>query len=171
SPAADELFGASSVDRAPAAPLAARGEADHVALLVQGAPNPIDPPETEGLVDRFRPGDAGSPRALLIEADPQLSRGVVVLSQPPSKIIRGRKEGRVHGRALRETTRGGCANRPGVVSDRVALSAGSPIHRRLYTPSEAATGPCAHRTAGPAPHRGTGADPARVRRIDARRAG
>src|SRR5690606_25110299 len=89
SPAADELFGASSVDRAPAAPLAARGEADHVALLVQGAPNPIDPPETEGLVDRFRPGDAGSPRALLIEADPQLSRGVVVLGQPPSKIIRG----------------------------------------------------------------------------------
>src|SRR5262245_54412680 len=84
------------VDDAPDAAAATRSEANRVARFVDAAANAVDPPEAQGFVDRFGPGDARLARAALVEADEQLGCRLVVRFEPRAKIRRRFEECRFH---------------------------------------------------------------------------
>jgi hypothetical protein len=73
-----QLRHARDIHRAPDALRLPRREADRVALLVDAAADPVDPPEAQRLVDGFGPGEARLARAPLEESDDQLGLLAVV---------------------------------------------------------------------------------------------
>ena len=74
------------IDVAPDASWLSRRKALHITCLVQLLAHPIDPAETESLVQRLRICDALLSRRLLVEPDQQLTGGVVVLLEPLAKL-------------------------------------------------------------------------------------
>src|SRR6185436_19966560 len=87
---------APDIDRAPDTSRPARREADGVTLLAEAAAHAVYPPETQRLVHRLRPVDAGFARALLAEPDQQLLRARVITGQPGAEILRAREVSRLH---------------------------------------------------------------------------
>src|SRR5688572_25559247 len=85
------------VDRAPVAARLARTEPYRVAGIVDASAHAVDPAETERLVNRLRPGDAGLARTLLVEPDQELGSPGVIGLQPGAKLGRSSEERRPHG--------------------------------------------------------------------------
>src|SRR5512132_2886631 len=61
---------------------AVRGVNRIVAHVIEAPPNAVDPPKRQRLVHGLRPGDAGLPRALLVEPHQELLRRCMVRLQP-----------------------------------------------------------------------------------------
>jgi hypothetical protein len=78
----DKFPDATGIDHAPDAVRLAGGEADGVTALIKASANAINPAETEGLIQRFRIGDAALSGILPVEADEELARCTVVLLKP-----------------------------------------------------------------------------------------
>jgi hypothetical protein len=66
------------------------------ARVVDRTADAIDPAEAERLVDRLRPRDAWPARALLVKADEELGRFLVVLLEPLAEVGRCAEEGGFH---------------------------------------------------------------------------
>src|SRR6266567_3042544 len=79
------------IDCAPDTFATSRSEADRVPLAVDALSDAVNPTDTQGLVDRFRPGDARDPGLFPMEADPQLASGRVILLKPFPQGDRGRE--------------------------------------------------------------------------------
>src|SRR6266566_7171090 len=86
-----ELADAANVRGAPVASLGARGEPVGVDLIRDSIPDAVDPPEAEGLVDRFGIADRLLGDTLLVVADPRFALAGVVLLEPISEFS-GRHE-------------------------------------------------------------------------------
>lgn len=89
---ADQLFDAASVDVTPDTSRLSRREADLVAVRVDGSAKPIDPAKAKSFVHGLWPCDTRPRCVLLVEANPQLALGVVVLLEPRSPFLRRREE-------------------------------------------------------------------------------
>jgi hypothetical protein len=113
------------------------GEADGVAGVVDACADAADPADAEGVIDRIRPGDAGSAAALREELDPQLG-------------------GRLCGAASQARTGAGVAKTAGVIAAS-RLVAGAAPDRRILAVDGAGSGPGAKREPIGARRRGAGA--------------
>src|SRR6266540_1126764 len=87
-PLGDQLFRPLDVPRAPRASTRSGSEPVRVAHVIDAAPDAVDPPEREGLVDGLGPGDARYARALLVEPDEELLGRRMVLLQPCAELRR-----------------------------------------------------------------------------------
>ena len=85
---------ARDVHRAPNAFRPSWRETNLVALVIDLLANAVDPAKAERLVDRLRPGDAGSPRIFAIVANPQFISPPRIARQPSAKRARSPKENR-----------------------------------------------------------------------------
>ena len=81
------------VDRAPVRVPLARRKADLVAIIVDAMAHTVYPAGAEGLIHRFRPGNARAARAALHETDHQRGARFGVLGQPSAKFSSGREVG------------------------------------------------------------------------------
>src|SRR5690348_17520660 len=74
-------FHSRDVDLAPDAAAFAWREANGIRLGATRLSDPVDPPERERFVDGLRPGEARARGRFLVEADPELARGLVMLEE------------------------------------------------------------------------------------------
>jgi hypothetical protein len=77
---------------APQALRRARRKTVHVRLVIHTLLDPVNPAVAQRLIDRLDVRDATLRRMLLVKADPQLGRGVVMLIEPAPERGRGSKE-------------------------------------------------------------------------------
>src|SRR6266508_3490886 len=95
-PLGDQFFRSLDVPRAPPAPRRSGGEPVRIAHVIDAAPDAVDPPEREGLVDGLGPGDARYARTLLVESDEELLGRRMVALQRCAELRRCGEEPRSH---------------------------------------------------------------------------
>src|SRR5918912_3997436 len=92
----DELPRPRDVHCAPGAPRLPRREPDRIRVRAEALADGVDPAVAERLVDRLGPRHARLAGRLLVEADPELARAVVVLGEPRAELGRRSEEDRLH---------------------------------------------------------------------------
>src|SRR5438045_2130440 len=95
-PLRDQRLHPADVDGAPDAARLAGRKADGVTAGVDTPPDPVDPAEAERLIHGLRPGNARPAGPLLVVADHEFRRMVVMLLQPRVEISGALKECDVH---------------------------------------------------------------------------
>jgi hypothetical protein len=84
------------VDDTPDAARLSWGEADRPLFVIDGLPLTVYPAEAERFVERLAVGNPGLSRPLLVEAEEELARGVVMLLEPAAEGGAGIEEGGLH---------------------------------------------------------------------------
>ena len=92
-----QLVRPGNVHRAPETVRPARREALDKAGGVEFLPDAVDPAKRERLFQSFGVGDAGSPRAFSVEADPEFARRGVMRVEPGAKACRRGEKCRLDG--------------------------------------------------------------------------
>ncbi len=87
-----EFLHSTNVDRAPIARWLARDKPDLVAVFVGCFAQTVDPAKAKSFVYGLGPSDARATGILFIEANPLLTKVVVVLFEPRPKVRRCREE-------------------------------------------------------------------------------
>src|SRR5258708_6298214 len=100
-----ERLDLANVDLAPGALRLARREALHEGVVVEAPYQPVDPAEAQRLFDGLRVGEPLNSGVDLVEADPELPGGAVMLLEPAPEGVLPREEPRPERRALAHSTR------------------------------------------------------------------
>ena len=88
----DEAIHVAHIHGAPNAIRLTRRETDHVALGIDTLSDAVNPSKVERFIDRLGPGNARLARILLVEADPELFRFIVIGREPLAEGGRGFEE-------------------------------------------------------------------------------
>src|SRR5258707_5939110 len=77
-----KVLSSPDIYRAPVARRLPRRESDFVAFRIDRLPQTVDPTYAQSFIHRLWPGNAGPPRTLLVETNPQLTRVFMMGLQP-----------------------------------------------------------------------------------------